>query len=312
MVNKPQKGDFIMKLATTTGDFSQYTDSQELAIEYIAKSGFKYIDYNFGKDYSVRNGVYSENWKEHIENINKKCDDLGVKLIQSHSPMGRPVADDNKEFIADTIRCVEACGMMGIPNIVVHSGYAYWLTKEECFRKNKEFYMPILEEAEKWNVNVLVENFNRMVVPNVYWIDNAPDLLEMIEYIDHPLCHGCWDAGHANMQMMPQDEALKIVGKHIYAVHIQDNFGDLNNDNHIAPFFGNMNMDAVMHGLLDIGYKGYFTFEATNFFMSAGNRKQYHKDDRLMKAPLSLRLKGEELLYEIGKTILTAYDCFEE
>ena len=32
-----------MKLATTTGDFSAYTDSQELAMEYIAKAGFKYI-----------------------------------------------------------------------------------------------------------------------------------------------------------------------------------------------------------------------------------------------------------------------------
>ena len=67
-----------MKLATTTGDFSQYTDSQELAMEYIAKAGFKYIDYNFGKDYSVKNGVYSENWKQHIENVNKTARDVNV------------------------------------------------------------------------------------------------------------------------------------------------------------------------------------------------------------------------------------------
>jgi len=36
------------------------------------------------------------------------------------------------------------------------------------------------------------------------------------------------------------------------------------------------------------------------------------KRKRLWKAPLSLRIQAEKLLYETGKTILSAYDCFEE
>lgn len=301
-----------MKLATTIGDFRSYTDSTELAVEYVSKAGFKYLDYGFGMDYSGRKGIYSENWQGYIEGLMKKCDNLGVKFIQSHAPMGRPIGDGSAALIADTIRCVEACGMMGIDSVVVHSGYTFWLTKQQCFEKNKEFYMPILEAAEKWNVNILTENFNRTLTPNVYWIDNAPDLLEFIEYVNHPLFHACWDVGHANLGVMPQDEALKILGKHTKALHIQDNYGDLNKDDHIAPFFGNINMDAVMHGLIDIGYDGYFTFEATNFFYPASQRKQFHSDSRLLQVPLSLRIKAEEFLYEIGKTILQAYDMFEE
>ena len=45
----------------------------------------------------------------------------------------------------------------------------------------------------------------------------------------------------------------------------------------------------------------------------AGYRKrQFEEDTHLLRAPLELRIKGEALLYEIGKCILTTYDCFEE
>ena len=128
--------------------------------------------------------------------------------------------------------------------------------------------------------------------------------------IDHPLCHACWDAGHGNMQELPQDEALRVLGSHVRALHVQDNFGA--GDNHIAPFFGTLNLDSLMNGLSEIGYQGYFTFEATNILLPGDRRRPYEKEQRLLSAPLSLRLKAEELLYEIGKATLEAYDCFEE
>ena len=58
-----------MKLATTTGDFSVYTDSQEVALAHIRAAGFKYADYNFGKDYNLRNGVYSADFAGYTEEM---------------------------------------------------------------------------------------------------------------------------------------------------------------------------------------------------------------------------------------------------
>ena len=60
-----------MKLATTTGDFGAYTSSQNEAMKYINQAGFKYLDYNFGVDYNRRDGVYSDDFKGHIESIKK-------------------------------------------------------------------------------------------------------------------------------------------------------------------------------------------------------------------------------------------------
>lgn len=299
-----------MKLATTTGDLWGYTRDQGRSMAYIREAGFRYMDYNFGCDYGDRSGVYGDDPARYYDEIGACAERLGVRLVQAHAPMGKPLADDNAAFIADNIRCIEACGAWGIPNLVVHSGYTPGLTVAQTYARNKEFYAPLLDCAEKYGVNILVENFNKMHVEGLYWIDNAPDLLGMVEYIDHPLFHAVWDVGHANMQDMPQDEALRMLGSHIRALHIQDNMGD--RDSHLTPFLGTLNLDAVMNGLRDIGYTGYFTFEVGGIFLPAAKRRPYARDTRLAAAPLALRLAAERYLYDLGKCVLEAYDCFEE
>lgn len=300
-----------MKLATTTGDFARYTKSQEESVRYIHQAGFKYVDYNFGTDLARGNGAFADNWQENMQHLRAVADELGVKFVQSHAPMGKPIVQgpDYIPFIEINKRCIECCAILGIDRVVVHSGYEYGLTKEECFKRNKDFYMELLPLAQEKGVHVLTENFNKMHKEGVFWIDNAIDLRALLDYVDHPYFHAVWDAGHANMQDMPQDEALRIVGKHVYALHIQDNMGD--HDSHVFPYLGTMNLDAVMSGLKDIGYNGYFTFEA-NIFLTGDKRRQSERSDKLLNAPLSVRIKAEELLYEIGKSALQAYDCYEE
>lgn len=299
-----------MKLATTTGDFSAYTTSQAEAIAYIGEAGFSFADYNFCVDSDRHDGVYLADWRAYADDIKRQTDVCGVQLVQAHAPMGAPIAENNAAFIADTARCIEACAIWGIPNLVVHTGYAPGLSVEETFVRNKAFFTPLLQVAETCGINILVENFNKMCIDGLYWIDNANDLLALIEYIDHPLLHAVWDAGHGNLQEMPQHEQLKVLGEHVYALHVQDNMGDT--DSHLPPFCGTLNLDSLMYGLTEIGYKGYFTFEAGSRFQSAAKRRVYADDTRLAQPSLALRKAEERLLYETGKYILSAYDCFEE
>lgn len=299
-----------MKLATTTGDFRIHAKDQFEAIDYIAQSGFKYIDYNFGMDLRNKTGVFSDDWKCYIEKLKNFVESKGLKLVQSHAPMGQPFVD-GEAFIDINKRCIEACAMLGIDNTVVHSGHLKGIsTKEESFEKNKEFYNKLLPFAEAHGVYVLTENFNKMFDPNWFWADDAQTVLELVEYIDHPMLKVCWDTGHGNMKDIPQHESLKLLGKYVHALHVQDNWST--GDHHIAPFFGTMNLDSLMHGLKEIGFNGYFTFEADAMFMPPHRRRPFEEDKRLLCVPLEIMIKGENLLYEIGKHILTAYDCFEE
>lgn len=299
-----------MKLATTTGDFFSYTGSQTECLKYIREAGFRYADYNFGCDHTKRTGIYSDDYQAFIEGVRRASDDLGIKLVQSHAPMGKPFLEEGELLIKDTLRCIDACADLGIPNLVVHAGYAVGLTKEQNFQRNKEFFAPLLERAEKYGVNILVENFNKMYKEGVYWVDNAPDLLAMIEYVDHPLFNAVWDVGHANLQEMPQDEGLRILGSYVKAVHIQDNMGT--KDQHLAPFFGTLNLDSVINGLKDIGFDGYFTFEVGGVFTPMAKRREYAQDTRLAAPPLELKRAFEAFLYTLGKTVLEKYNCFEE
>ena len=300
-----------MKLATTTGDFGRYTKDQLEATSWISQSGFRYIDYNFHTDYCCKNGVLGENPQRYMDDLKRHAEELGVIFAQAHAPIGNPFLQDGGELTEATILSVKACAELGIKDLVIHSAYAPGLSKAETIEKNKEFYMPILREAEQYGVCILTENLYKMTDPNVFWIDNAKDLLTLIEYVDHPLFHAVWDTGHANMQDTPQDESLRLLGKHVRGLHVNDNFGDA--DLHIPPYFGTMNFDSLMQGLFNIGYDGYFTFEGFNFFgESHHQRRKYEKDTRLAHPHLNVRKKAEELLYEIGKNILSEYHCFEE
>ncbi len=298
-----------MKLATTTGDFSEYTKNPLESVKCIAEAGFKYIDYSFEFDYKTKTGFFGSDFNGHLGKLKETADKAGVRFVQAHAPMGAPVAEDNSAFIRDNMVCIEACNALGIENLVIHSGYRAGLTKQACFEQNKAFFMPLLACAEKNNVNILVENFNKMYDENLYWIDNANDLFEFLAFVNHPRCLAVWDTGHGNMQEMPQHEALKILKKYVRALHVQDNMG--NSDAHLAPFFGTTNLDSLMHGLSDIGYNGYFTFEATSYLTSATKKRPFEKSDKLLLLPLKLRIEFEKLLYETGKHILTEYNCFE-
>ena len=121
------------------------------------------------------------------------------------------------------------------------------------------------------------------------------------------------DTGHAALRRMDQYNALTTLGSHLHAVHIQDNFGD--NDQHIAPFMGVLNLDEIMHGLLDAGFKGAFTFEACYLIRQMNiwpvYRKTWEKDTRLANPPAELMQKAVAFMYEIGKSILSAYGVYE-
>lgn len=299
-----------MKLATTTGDFFPYTNSQVKSLKFIAEAGFHYADYSFCADARERTGIFGKEPELHILQVRQASEELGIGLVQAHAPMGRPLGEGSAALLEDTIASVEACGQWRIPNLVVHAGYAPGLSIEETLEKNREFFLPILHCAEKYGINILIENFNKMTNPDVYWTDNAPQLLQQIQCVDHPLFHAVWDVGHANLMEMPQNEALRILGGHVRALHIHDNLGDW--DAHLLPYLGTTNWDCVMQGLLDIGYDGYFTFEVGQIFRPKENCRPFDKDDRLAAAPLALRRAAEHYLYKLGKCILESYHCFEE
>ncbi len=316
-----------MKLATTTQDLCNYAPTLAEGIRLFKDTGFKCLDFNFYQLNKPGSFFRGDNWMSEIEDAAIAAEDIGAAFVQAHAPAGNHFSEgeEYEHFIRTTIRSIEACKFLGIKDIVVHPVFTVNTvpaSRSDYLEFNRRFYENFFPVMDKTGVNVLVENgFEpnprgpKVEKPGIgndlfYF---AEDMLEAIEYIGHPNIHACWDTGHAALRKMDQYNALTTLGSHLHAVHIQDNFGD--NDQHIAPFMGVLNLDEIMHGLIDAGFTGAFTFEACYLIRQMKiwpvYRKKWEKDTRLANPPAELMQKAVAFMYEIGKSILSAYGVYE-
>ena len=106
------------------------------------------------------------------------------------------------------------------------------------------------------------------------------------------------------------------------AVHIHDNVGMRGSpemmDLHQQPYAGCCNYDAIVKALKDIRFGGTFTLEAYSIPEPV---KQVGREplilngttfDRLQMLPLRFKLTAEQLMHDITRHMLEAYDCYED
>ena len=303
----------MMKLATTTGDFGFYTKDYVEQIKHIKEAGFKYIDLSLYSP-APNDPLFSDDWKREAARIKNYMNENGLQFVQSHGFNCNCLGGEEKykEAVAKTIRCIEICAELGIPNTVVHSGFSKEVTdKDEWFEKNRAFVKELIPIMEETGVEVLCENSTKANMGECYFINNGKDTREFVDFVDHPLFAACWDTGHANDEG-PQYDDIIALGEAMHAIHFNDNRGE--KDDHLVPYMGTMNSDEVINALIDIDFKGALTFESGALHGSKywlGKRRKFERDTRLLEPTLAMHKKLEELLYTVGVHILTSYDLFE-
>lgn len=303
-----------MKIATTIGEVYSCVKTPAEAVRCYYGSGFKYLDYSFYSIHKRENSPYlldsDSLWKAEVDAAGSAAEEGGLKFVQAHLPGYNPAQPVDHELAMRTIhRSIEACGMLKIPNAVIHTSYCdehlYPADKAAYFEYNREFLLPLLETAEKYNVTICIENSSNGNMGKRYFPRTAEDMNELADFIDHPLLKCCWDTGHALMERhFDQYDDIVTLNDNLRAVHVHDN--NTTYDLHLAPYCGYLEVDRLVQGLLDINYKGYFTFEADSFL---GKRNGGGASALL---PVEIRRDGLALLYKIGKFILESNNAFEE
>ncbi len=307
-----KKAEGGMKIATSTGDFDGYAKTLEAKIDLLHQSGFRYIDLSFyGREDNAK--FLADDWKEYTQSVKKLAEEKDMEFVQAHA-MGGNVWKSEKvydEVVTATKRAIEVCAELGIPNIVVHAPYTSKVTsKEEFYERTLAYYQEYFPLMEQTGVNVLVENsfYSELKVEHYFY--SGEELAAFLDYANHPQLKACWDTGHANIQGTDQHRDIVALGDRLAAVHIADNLGE--HDDHLMPYQGTVNMDAVMTGLLKIGYTGAFTFEAANTLNygtgSAYPRNSYNKSQKTFAPSVELKVEAEKLLLSVGKHILTKYE----
>lgn len=311
-----------MHLATTTYDFIPFLPTQAERVRQYEGTGFRFLDYSFDDAFFPGSSFLTDRWMDDVLAAEKAAEQLGFTFVQAHAPGAYnfldPSADHEAGMLAMT-RSIEACGYLGIPNLVVHASTCNRMMgpagRDSFFRENRQFYEKLFPSMEKSGVNVLVENTGYANQDGKYYLMTGQDMVDFVEYVGHPLLKVCWDTGHANMNFYNQYHEITTIGKYAAAFHMQDNFGVT--DDHIAPLMGTTDWDAIMQALFAIDFKGYFTLESPRGIRTADAWPQFRRFNdlpqpcRLRDPSVDLMRQYVKLLFEIGKYILTQYDCFE-
>lgn len=303
-----------MKIATTIGELYSYGLSVADTVRCYKGTGFKYLDYSFYKVHQSSDSPYMQKddraWKAEIETVIAAAEECGFKFVQAHAPGYNPARDSGSydECIRAMQRSVEACAMLGIPTTVMHTSFSpdcrYPDDWKKYFEYNKKFVGDLLSTAEKYGINVCIENTSSGNMGVCYFPRRGTEMNAFIDFMDHPLLGACWDTGHAVMdQIFDQYDELKELGSNLKAVHIHDN--GIKSDQHLAPYCGSLQMDSIVKGLIDIDYKGTFTFESDSFL------GHINGNGPLRQLPLEIKQDALALLYKIGKFALESYGIYE-
>lgn len=316
-----------MKLATSTGDFSFYVNTVAEKVREFKGGKFKYINLEQTGNIPEFFSDNESDWQRLAEDFAEARDFAGIEYVVSHAPcLHNPVMeafDDpgNETYKANVRairRSIEICHILGIDRIVVHACANDKLTKEEFYRYNTMFYREFFDLMEKYNITVMTENWDN----NVTHFSTGCEIREFLDHMNHPLLAACWDTAHGNIdgkaRGIGQYDNIMAIGDRLKGMHISDNFGDCHH--HSWPFAGRINFDSILQGLLDVKYDGYFTFEASYTLLHHNNppygraawKHNGETVKKLLDPSIELKKQAVDLLYETGKYILNAYDCYEE
>ena len=307
-----------MKIATTTADFEEYVSSRDdvcRILPMMRDSGFEHIDLNMYRSNQPDSPISRNTWERWADDIAETGARLGVDFVQAHSS---DTAFDAGEQHDRELECVRrelrVCQKLGIRGMTIHAIYKPNTTREEFMEANTRYYSELLRVAEETGVMVYTENTCTKNCPT-YYLVTGDDMNELRERLDrHPLFGFCWDVGHANVQRLNQYNEIITMGDGLQALHIHDNFAD---DTHGQPYSGTCSYDQIMKGLVDVGYKGYFTLEAYSLPSPKSflGRPAVEKDgvvyDKLTTLPLSLKIRSERLMLDVARYILDTYGCLE-
>lgn len=257
--------------------------SSEDAIRMIAAAGFDTIDLDLAFWRLEVDHMARDDWRVWLDRQIETAQGVGLPFYQAHAHFfgldhcEKLTQEEQKHREQVILRDIEACKIAGVKWMVVHpQSYCddTFYSRSLSLEKNLEMFQRLGDAAASGGVGIAIENmFIHGNLP--CFAASSDDLVELVERLGDENVFGiCWDTGHANLNRVDQVNALRKIGKHLKALHINDNKGQF--DDHILPYHGTIDWAAFMKVLGQIGYEGDFTYEIHNF--SKGFDAGFHQE----------------------------------
>lgn len=261
-----------MRLSTSTNILHKFGNepffSMKDCLRRCKAAGFHVLDINFCDMTFPGQPLTKPDWETWVETVKEDSQREGLVFSQSHAPFYNVCNEktEHREFLEEMVRrSIIASGMLGVNWITMHAGTVQenGYSAQSSLKANQEYFKPCLELAKKYSSGIALENMADFAEHRRWYTAATEELITLADSFDDDSVGICWDFGHANLTKTDQVTSLKAIGKRLRSTHVDDNHG--HTDEHLAPFYGNIEWEAVMKALSEIEYAGDFTFEIHEF-----------------------------------------------
>jgi len=175
---------------------------------------------------------------------------LGLSIDNIHTPFMNANSFwldglDGEGYFNTLMDCVRDCKTHSIPTAVIHT--TCFSASPEITTLGMERVKKLVDLAEKQGVNLAFENLK--------YLEHLDCIFKSF---DSPRLGFCYDSGHEHCNH-PDADCLARYGQRLFAVHLDDNFGD--SDTHLLPYDGTVNWDKVKKELNNCRKIDYMTLE---------------------------------------------------
>ena len=155
--------------------------------------------------------------------------------------------ESGEKMLNRLIDSVHNCQRCGIPVMVVHlsSGDAAPRINDA----GQARFDRLIEVAREAGVTIAFENLRKL--------GNVANAMEQ-----YPDAGFCWDVGHEACYTQ-NVRFMSLFGKRIAALHLHDNHAVKNQDEHLLPYDGAIDLDLAARFLAEADYKGAAMLEVT-------------------------------------------------
>lgn len=211
----------------------------------------------------------------YFKEVKHYAEQSGIEFGQFHAPFPSYHHKDEeasrkaREAIIKSIKITSLCDCK---YIIVHPCFKGELqesfSKDEEWKLNIEFFYSLIPYLKQYNVICCLENMWAYDCNNgKKYAAICSDPHEANRYIDalneiagEELFGFCLDTGHLLLVGIDSYHAVKVLGKRLKTLHINDNDGL--GDIHLCPYMGVGNWERFCVALKETGYQGTLNFES--------------------------------------------------
>lgn len=222
---------------------------------------------------------------EHWYSWRKKLDDLGLErvAVTINGPGENFISADPNERknTLERNKLALDCAMILGSDLLTgpfHSALGVFTGAKATPQEKlwaKEGLWDLAEYADTLGITLGLEYLNRF---ESYLVSSTDELLDLVNYVNHPACKIMFDTFHANIEEKNLADAIRKIGDKLVHVQLSENDrGTLGS--------GHIDFEPILKALYEVHYEGMISIEAFSEKLSAANiwRKMFESEEILMK-----------------------------